>query len=170
MLSSELMNRHDDAKNDVVEWLNTIGAPAQPEPRDPADPRGTRADILVDIDGVRTLVDIVISHPLAPSHRHRASTAPLAVATQAAKDKHRKHGDQARTRGCQFVAFSLESFGGWHVEAADFIRSMIASCSRRQHIKWAPREVVKGIHGILAMSVCRGNARAVRACARGALV
>ena len=125
---------------------------------------------MVDVDGERYLVDVVVSHPLAASHRHRASTATLAVAAQAAKDKHRKHGSQAEARRCRFVAFSLESFGGWHLEAADFVRSIISHCSRRQHIKWAPREIVKGVHGLIAMALCRGNARAVRACARGDLV
>ena len=171
MLSSELMIRHDAVKNTLVKWLNTIGAPARPEPRDPEEPRGTRADILVDTDGERFLVDVVISHPLAPSHRHRAAGGSLTVAAQAAKDKHRKHGRQAEERGCDFVAFSLESFGGWHVEAADFVRtSIISHCSQRQHIKWAPREVVKGVHGLIAMTIVRGNARAIRACARGDLV
>jgi hypothetical protein len=169
MLSGEVMKRHDVIKNTIVRWLNALGAPAQAEPRNPDDPRGSRVDILVDfpMHGERTLVDVVVSHPLAPSHRHRAAAAPLAVAEFAAKEKHRKHGPQAEERRCDLVAFSLETLGGWHVEAADFVRAVIARCSQHQDVKWAPTEVVKGVHGLIAMAIVRGNARAIRACARG---
>jgi hypothetical protein len=172
MLSSEIMVRHDAVKNTLVRWFNALGAPARPEPRNPDDPRGSRVDILVEfpLHRERTLVDVVISHPLAASHRSRAATASLAVAVQAAKDKHRKHGAQAEERRCDLVAFSLETFGGWHLEAADFLRSVIARCSQQQDVKWAPTEVVKGVHGLIAMAIVRGNARAIRACSRGDLV
>ena len=169
MLSGEVMVRHDVIKNSLVRWLNELGAPARAEPRDPDNPRGSRVDILVEfpMHKERTLVDIVVSHPLAVSHVHRAAGASLAVAEYAAKEKHRKHGPQAEERRCDLVAFSLETFGGWTAEAADFVRSVISRCSQHQSVKWAPSEVVKGVYGLIAMAIVRGNARAIRACARG---
>ncbi len=169
MLSSEIMVRHDVIKRTLVKWLNDLGAPARDEPRNPDDPRGTRCDILAEfpMHKERTLVDVVVSHPLAASHRPRAVTASLAVADYAAKEKHRKHGPQAEERQCDLVAFALETFGGWHAEAADFVRSVMSRGSKQQHVKWAPAEVVKRVYGLIATAIVRGNARTIRVCARG---
>ena len=146
-------------------WIRDLGGIAVLEPRKPDEPRGRRPDLRVELEGERYNVDVVISHPMAASHAYEAECGSLAVAQKAAAAKHAKHAADAKAAGAEFVAFSLESTGGWTMEASRFVSTVLKQ-TKAMNARWCPREVVKGLHGVIAMAVVRDNARAVRDCAR----
>jgi hypothetical protein len=68
------------------------------------------------------LADVVVSHPLAPSHRRRAATGgPNAVAVARARKKHKKYDNIAARHGATFFAFATETSGGLVPEAMELL-------------------------------------------------
>ena len=68
-------------------------------------------------------VDVVVSHPAAPS---RGTTRALAVSGYASKAKHKRYGEMVEARGAQLLAFAVDSFGAFSKEAMEVVKSLRA--------------------------------------------
>ena len=60
------------------------------------------------------MVDVVVTHPAAPS---RKTIYPLAAAEEWERRKVKKYASHAAIRGASVLGFSVESFGAWSNQA-----------------------------------------------------
>ena len=67
---------------------------------------------------------------------------------------HRAYDRLAESIGATFVAFAVESSGGFGAETLKFAKELIALVKN----VWAPHEVVQGIYRSIAIAVANGNA------------
>jgi hypothetical protein len=86
------------------------------EPRDLMASERTRPDLEIRDGPASTFVDVVVSHTTAPSHVDKAQRQ-LGAATAATLRKRHKYTAFASGLNAQFRAFSIETFGGFDVEA-----------------------------------------------------
>ena len=87
-------------------------------------------DLVLYRDGVKTLLDVTIRNPCAPSIVQRASHHPLTTAKKGEQEKLRKYAN--RPPQVHFVLASFESFGAWGDDFARFFTA-VARTSRHQH-------------------------------------
>ncbi len=140
------------------------------EPRPPhdnpaADGGRRRPDLDVTLGAARFLVDVTVRHPCAKSRVDVGSRARLAVAEQAEKSKTTYHADSTRTARpkATFVPFVLETYGGIGKQACEFIKEVLKLAGDLAYV-WAPKELVYGLPQALAVTLQRGNAKAVMDC------
>ena len=124
-----------------------------------------RPDIDVMLGGARFLVDVTVRHPCCKSHVAMGSRARLAVAEQAEKEKTAHHADATRAARpkATFVPFVLETFGGIGKQACEFVKQVLKLAGDLAYV-WAPHELVYGLPHSLAVTLQRGNAKAVMDC------
>ena len=108
------------------------------------------------------LVDVRVSHSLAPSHVEQCARDETAVLKAAEAEKHSAYRELADKMGAKFFAFAVESTGRLGDDALAFIKLLIQEGARYKHV-WAPKEVVHGIYRAVAVAVARGNANIVEA-------
>jgi len=84
-----------------------------------------RPDIHVAFPDSRFLVDGSITHPAAPSYRHAAAFTRLHATLARESRKSKKYDSLAKKEDCKFVAFVMESFGGFDVHAKQFLDELI---------------------------------------------
>ena len=77
---AELNTRHDQVAKFIHSAVNLAGGCAVLEPIHLNRETRKRTDLDVQLGSVRTLIDVSIVHPTAPSHRQRAARAPLEAA------------------------------------------------------------------------------------------
>lgn len=145
--------RHDRLVKAVAHGFRAAGAYTQIE-YCPVDQKRTRPDLSVVFPEESILVDVVVSHPAAPS---RISVAPLACARRAEKAKVAKYGDLARSRGSRVLAFAVESYGAFGEHATSIIQLI-----RRALVGSPELEEDDAIHALLpqqlAITLQKGNA------------
>ena len=107
---ASVTHRHDLVKNVLAYWARIAGAAVEIEPRNLFAGSNMRPDLLIHLGCTRYLLDVVISHPLAPSHVRHAQR-PLGTAASAENRKRRAYGRLPAGVGANFVPFSCESFG-----------------------------------------------------------
>jgi hypothetical protein len=66
-------------------------------------------------------IDVVVSHPSAPS---RSSKRPLAATSNAEALKHRRYGEAVEARGGDLLAFGVDSFGAFGKEAMKVVEKL----------------------------------------------
>jgi hypothetical protein len=84
----------------------------------PFGEKRVRPDLLVVLPEVSLFVDVVVSHPAAPS---RKSVEPLAMARQAEREKAATYEKLAKEQGARVLAFSVESYGAFGDQATEII-------------------------------------------------
>src|SRR5271154_7367000 len=77
-----------------------------------SDEDGRRPGIQIVLPNQHYLVDVVISHPLCPTHVRSAAKKSLAAACQAETRKDNKYHHTAQVQHAEFVPFALETTGG----------------------------------------------------------
>jgi hypothetical protein len=97
-----------------------------------------------------------------PSHIDAGSRGVEKVLEQAEREKHRAYDRLAESMGATFVAFAVESTGGFGAEALKFMKELIALGAKVRNV-WAPYDVVNGIYRSVAIAVANGNADIVEA-------
>ena len=80
------------------------------------------------VPGLSVLTDVVVSHPLAPSHLSAASSRPLTTANRAALRKHNKYKQLADTQHAHFLPFSVETTGGMTEDAEQLVDQLSLTC------------------------------------------
>ena len=113
----------------------------------------------------RFLVDVTVRHPCAKSRVALGSQARLAVADQAERTKTAYHAatTEASRPKATFVPFVLETYGGMGKKACVFIAEVLKLAGDLAYV-WAPKELVYGLPQSLAVTLQRGNAKAVADC------
>src|ERR1700728_5477754 len=98
------------------------------EPHDMSDEDGLLPDIQIVLPNQHYLVDVVISHPLCPTHVRSATKKPLAAAYQAEMRKDNKYHHTAQVQHAEFVPFALETTGGMAPKAVKLLHHILTSC------------------------------------------
>ena len=99
--------------------------------------RGAITDLVLQRDGVKTLLDVTIRDPCCPSMVDRASKIPLVAAKKGETEKNRKYA--TRPPHVHFVPAAFESFGAWGEDFSRFF-SAVARTSREPHHDSAGQE------------------------------
>ena len=108
------------------------------------------------------LTDVVVSHPLAPSHFPTAASRPLTTANQAALRKHSKYTHLANTQQAHFIPFSVETSGGMTEEAEELVDQLSLAC--KDHLTLpSSKPFANSIRSSIAIAIQRGNALAIHA-------
>src|ERR1700712_24918 len=123
---------------------------------------GRRPDLHIVMSGLSILTDVVVSHPLAPSHLSAASTKPLTTADQAALRKHNKYKQLAGTQQSHFLPFSVITTGGMSEDAEELVNQLSLTC--KDHLTLpSSRPFAHSIRSSIAIAIQRGNAITVQA-------
>jgi len=148
--------RHDRLVKTVSHGLRAAGGYAQVEFR-PSDQERTRPDITVVFPAETIMIDVVVSHPSAPS---RISVEPLACTHRAEKAKVAKYQQLANSQGARVLAFAVESYGGFGEHATSIIQLIRRSLAQSAELQ------DKALHNLLpqhlAITLQKGNAIVAR--------
>ena len=106
--------RHDAVVNALCSYVNTTGGMAMREPGGVVMGDKRRPDLLLTFPGQQILTDVVVSHPLCPSHRLRACSTHAAVAEWANTRKLEKYVTTAATQHARLLIFLCISTVGFH--------------------------------------------------------
>jgi hypothetical protein len=150
--------RHDDIVLALMRWIRRIGGYARREPRnlDPNPESEKRPDLIVFVGSRRYLVDVVVVHSSAPSHRVLGASGKLKVADRAADIKRGKYNDMAAAQGMELIPFAVETYGGFSKDASAFIQGIIKSVKHDHRV--VSTEELYGIRPAIAIAIQRGNA------------
>ena len=125
----QLNLRHDSVVHALYHHSDHSGAAACKEPQGLSTEDGRRPDLQIVLPGASILTDVVVSHPLAPSHVSVASTTVLAVAQQAAKRK------QASTRTSPPLNTPTSFLSPWRPQEASARRQPNSSTRSASHAR-----------------------------------
>jgi hypothetical protein len=162
LISTEGTARHNNISLQLKHSALNGGCYARYEPRDLSQDDNKRPDVELFTLPVSTLIDVVVSNPIAPSHAQSAIHHPLAVADQAAKKKCKKYQEMAAFQNAKFSPFACETLGGISRSAKQVVGLIsditVTNCS------WLPkRTVMNDLLDVVAIHIQRGNASMVRA-------
>src|SRR3954471_4108008 len=73
---------------------------------------------------------------------------------EAAAEKHRHYDDMATKAGATFVAFVVESNGGFGDEALQHLKKMIQAAQRQSYV-WAPAQAINTVYRAIAARLAR---------------
>ena len=132
------------------------------EPRNLSSDKALKLDLHFSFPGQQILSDVVISHPLCPSHVRMCSKKQLNLAEWAARKKHHSYDDVARQHHMRLLPFSVETMGGLSSEAAELIEQIGLAC--RDHVCLQTHDsIARGVLASVAVAVQKGNALTVHA-------
>jgi hypothetical protein len=158
----EITLRHDTIVQALYHHAHYSGAAAATEPSGLSTEDGRRPDLHIVMPGRSVLTDVVVSHPLAPSHLSAASTKPLTTANQAALRKHNKYKQLAGAQQSHFFPFSVETTGGMTEDAEELVHQLSLSC--KDHLTLpSSRPFAHSIRSSIAIAIQRGNAITIQA-------
>ena len=155
----EVTMRHDAVVGALYHAAMVLGVQAVREPKGLAVNQ-LRPDLRMVFPGQQVLVDVVVSHPLAPAFIHNGnSLRMLGVAKAKQTTKRRKYAQTAAQHNALMLPFSLETCGGMAPEALRLLKLM--GQAGEEHLALWPRgEVVRYLVGAVAMAVQREIGRA----------
>ena len=104
----------------LAKELREAGAYTQVEYR-PLDEEGQRPDLTVVLPEETIFMDVVVSHPAAPS---RTSLQPLAASRYAEARKHAAYAGLAQAHGARVLAYAVESYGAFGEQAMEIIQKI----------------------------------------------
>ena len=94
------------------------------------DPSGKRPDATVYLHSQSVITDVTVCHPTALSIRRQAATgAPCRVANDRAAQKHNKYRHIAERLGHDFLAMSLETYGGYSSSSLKLLKLIAKEAS-----------------------------------------
>ncbi len=121
------------------------------EPRNLSSDKALKPDLHVSFPGQQILSDVVISHPLCPSHVRMSSKKQLILAEGAARRKRHSYDDVAHQHHMRLLPFSVETMEGLSKEAEKLIEQIGLAC--RDHLCLETHESIA--RGVLAsVTVC----------------
>jgi hypothetical protein len=158
--------RHNHVVDTISRWATRLGGyVTKPTKRQAL--KHQDKDVIPDFDlqlgPSRYIGDVTIPDPTAPSHVAKAAQGPLAVAAEAAKkkqDNYREHMRQLKP-SATLVPFVVETYGGFGVEASNFIKDLIAQSAHFKSV-WQPSELIHNIWWSISCAVQRENASIMR--------
>jgi hypothetical protein len=160
----EITHRHNAVLRALTIHARQAGAFAQEEPIGLDDDSGKRPDLQLVILHRHIISDVVVSHPLCPSHLDTAATSdiPSPVAEEASQKKLNKYTKLARARLAELSPFSIEATGGMSKLAIKLVDQIVLGC--RDHLALDPhQDLADGVRHSVAIAVQKGNAEAILA-------
>ena len=149
--------RHDAVVNALWSYVNTIGGMAMREPGGLVMEDKRRPDLLLTFPGQQILTDVVVSHPLCPTHRLRACSKHAAVAEFANTRKLEKYVTTAATQHARLLPFSVETTGGMARGAIELLEQVSLAC-RDTLTVWPHWQIEMEMQKAVAVAVQKGNA------------
>ena len=132
------------------------------EPAHLSDVEHKRPDVMLCTLPKPTLLDVVISHPSAPSHQASAKRSALRVAEEATKRKHKKYAGLVQLQDAIFYAFACETYGGLSLEARQ-VAMQIAQLAQDNGTLQSYSAFIKDMLDEHAVHIQRGNAKMMHA-------
>jgi hypothetical protein len=158
----EITLRHNAVVQALFHHADHAGAAACKEPQGYSSEDGRRPDLHIVIPRASLLTDVVVSHPLAPSHIATAATRTLAVAKRAAAFKTSKYKQLAAAQSTTFIPFAVETTGGISSDALKVIEQL--SLASQEHLTLPSRHpFANDVLSSIAIAIQRGNAAAIYA-------
>jgi hypothetical protein len=162
LISTQGTARHNNISLQLKHAALSGGCYARYEPRDLSKDDHKRPDVELFTLPAPTLIDVVVSNSIAPSHAQSARIQPLAVADKAAKKKNKKYQALAEYQNADFHPFACEALGGMSRSAKKVI-SLIADITTNNCSWLSRRTVINELSDVVAIHIQRGNAAMVRA-------
>src|SRR3954467_11930465 len=99
------------------------------------------------------MVDVVVTHPAAPS---RKTIYSLAAAEEWERRKVKKYSKHAALRGANMLAFSVESYGAWSSQALKVAKIIKKQCEGNV-ISASPKEIYLATIQYVSLAIQKGN-------------
>jgi hypothetical protein len=159
----EITLRHNTVMKALYSHAILAGGAATLEPHGLSPAGRLRPDMQILFPGQHILTDVVISHPLCPSHLARASTGSCRVADNEAFKKSDKYAEVTQYQeGARFVPFAIETTGGMGKDARALVEQISLAC--RDHLTLQTHaSIARGLRAAIAIAVQRGNGLAMQA-------
>ena len=158
----EITMRHNAVLLALYSHVRAAGGTATMEPRHLSQDKELKPDLHISFPGQQILTDVVISHPLCPTHVDKSSTKQLVLAEWAAQRKHYRYDDVARQHHMRLLPFSVETMGGLSSEAQQLVEQIGLAC--RDHLCLETHErIARGVLASVAVAVQKGNAVTMQA-------
>ena len=154
--------RHNAVALAITRYARLAGCDARHEPTRLSEDDEKRPDVEFCTLPKSTLIDVVISHPTAPSHQAAAKKGPLSVADEATKRKHKKYATMAQFQNATFNAFSCETYGGLSEEARKVV-AQIADIAIDNGALQSRLSIINELLDEVAVHIQRGNAKMMHA-------
>ncbi|KAJ3176079.1 hypothetical protein HDU85_007827 [Gaertneriomyces sp. JEL0708] len=153
--------RHNSIALCIKQFALNAGCNARHEPANLDENDRKRPDLELFTLPDPTLVDVVVSNSVAPTHLDSAKKNPLAAADKATKFKHKKYKAMTEYQRSKFHAFACEALGGISPDAMRVVNLLTAVTIT--NCPWLPRsEVMDDILNHIAINIQRGNAAMIR--------
>jgi hypothetical protein len=158
-LSGPVTWRHDNLKYLLADLAHKVGATdvkVEPTRLDPEKGRRDHPDLSYWLEGELCWVDCTVRRACAPSHVRVSSKSLKQFMDEAAAEKHRHYDDMATKAGATFVAFVVESNGGFGDEALQHLKKMIQAAQRQSYV-WAPAQAINTVYRAIAARLAIDN-------------
>jgi len=149
---SAVTARHDSIVRVLAKFLRRATALVHEEPRF-YNTTKLRPDLDVVFPDEYLMVDVVVTHPAAPS---RKTIYPLAAAEEWERRKVNKYSKHAAIRGATMLAFSLESYGAWSSQALKVAKIIKKQCEGNV-ISASPKEIYLATIQCVSLAIQKGN-------------
>lgn len=158
-LKTDATARHNAIEGILQKVGRFAGLGVQSQPRHVIPREDIIPDLLITSAELREqcLVDVVVSHPTAPSHRHAAAKGALQVARGAEARKAEQYRNGAEVAGYQFLAFSVETFGGIGEEARAVVDFICTHAAQDVMSPWDPEDIRRYLYQSIATAIAVGN-------------
>jgi hypothetical protein len=156
-VGGRLTLRHNAVVDALYHAVLTVGGQAAREPAGLHFQDDRRPDLQIVFPGQHVLTDVVVSHPLAPSHVRRRIGKVAIIAQQ---HKQRKYRETAAHHHAQLLPFSVETCGAMAPDAVKLLQ--LISRAGKEHLGlWPHEQTMRHLLGAITLAVQRGNAMAV---------
>ena len=158
--AGEVTTRHNAIRDALYHGVLTVGGQAVREPAGLDLEDGRRPDLQIVFPGEHILTDVVVTHPLAPSHIERAAGGATKTAMYLEQRKRKRYTKTAAHQEARLLPFAVETCGGLAPDAVTLLKEL--SRAGEEHLGLWPRDViVRQLLGSVAVAVQKGNAMAV---------
>jgi hypothetical protein len=158
----EINLRHNTVVHALYAHAGYAGGAVAKEPSGLSTEDNRRPDLQIVFPGQHILTDVVISHPLCPSHITAASKKHTVTAQQAEQRKHVNYHQLAEHQHARFLPFSVETTGGMGCDAVELVDQISLAC--RDHLTLESHlYIARGVRASVAIAVQKGNALAILA-------
>jgi hypothetical protein len=158
----EAGRRHDEIVNRLVEAIQRAGGQAWSEPRQNFWVDRRRTDIFAVLGPKSYHIDVRVTHPTSRSYVEVACQGSLRAANVAAQEKKRQYGAMASAEGAEFVPFIVETYGGFGVDARDFMSELAKFASLTSQV-WSASETRHLVRTEIHRALFEGNLRVANA-------
>jgi hypothetical protein len=113
--------------------------------------------MIFELGNKRLMIDFTVVRPDSATHFAHGLSETLQVAKRAEAEKRKKYELLAEQEGCEFLAFAVETYGGWGPDACEVVKRLLKHTSHAQSV-WAPKDLVYNLERTIAVAIQKRNA------------